>query len=334
MRKNTSDTSLSITTEQLISEKMAELGGLIAGIAHEINTPIAAIRAANSNTTRLLQETLSLLLSLEKKLSEDELNIFYKIITDTNVQSSLQDVQEERKNRQVLTKWLQKLEVADADECADILTDMGITSDTRYLLPLLKRNDCKDIFQIVYDIVVLNRNYFIIDTSIKRVINIVSAIKSYAHHQTTTVMTEDNVIEVIEIILTLYTHDLKQGIKVQKNYSEVPLIKCYPDKLQQVWTNLIHNAIQAMNYRGTLTISVYQENSDLVVKIADTGIGIPKSIQAKIFEPYFTTKERGEGSGIGLSIVKKIIDKHGGSITVTSEPGNTVFQVRLPINNN
>jgi signal transduction histidine kinase len=131
--------------------------------------------------------------------------------------------------------------------------------------------------------------------------------------------------------LTLYQNQLKQGVQVIRNYAKLPPVLCYPDELNQVWTNLIHNALQAMEYRGTLSIEVTAIDQQAKISLTDSGKGIPEEIQAKIFEPFFTTKPSGEGSGLGLDIVKKIIKKHDGQITVESQPGRTTFNVFLPI---
>jgi signal transduction histidine kinase len=116
-----------------------------------------------------------------------------------------------------------------------------------------------------------------------------------------------------------------------RNYTELPPVLCYPDELNQVWTNLIHNALQAMDYRGTLTLEVMTQDQQAKISITDSGKGIQKEIQSRIFEPFFTTKPPGEGSGLGLDIVKKIIEKHSGQISVESQPGRTTFNVFLPI---
>jgi signal transduction histidine kinase len=142
-----------------------------------------------------------------------------------------------------------------------------------------------------------------------------------------------NLSEGIDTVLTLYQNQLKKGIEVKRNYTELPPVLCYPDELNQVWTNLIHNALQAMDYRGTLTIEVMQQEQHTCISITDTGAGIPAEIKSKIFEPFFTTKPPGEGSGLGLDIVKKIIEKHQGKIEVESIPGQTKFTVSLPIAN-
>ncbi|MEP0850060.1 MULTISPECIES: sensor histidine kinase [Cyanophyceae] len=144
-------------------------------------------------------------------------------------------------------------------------------------------------------------------------------------------MTMTQVTEGIDVVLTIYQNMLKQGIEVIKKYQQVPPILCYAEELNQVWTNLLHNAIQAMSNRGRLEISVFEENRQLVVQLTDSGSGIPPEIKERIFDPFFTTKPAGEGSGLGLDIVRKIVDKHQGKIDVSSQPGRTTFSVLLPI---
>ena len=161
---------------------------------------------------------------------------------------------------------------------------------------------------------------------------VVFALKNYGHYDSTDSKIESQIPEGIETVLTLYQNHLKRGIEIIRSYEEnLPAISCYPDELNQVWTNLIHNALQAMDGKGKLVISVSQEENEIIVKVTDSGCGIPESIRSKIFEPFFTTKPAGEGSGLGLDIVKKIIDKHQGSVQVESQPGQTTFSVKLPI---
>ena len=135
----------------------------------------------------------------------------------------------------------------------------------------------------------------------------------------------------IETVLTLYHNLIKHGVEVIRTYDDLPNISCYCDELNQVWTNIVHNALQAMNGKGKLEIQIRNAEQFAEVRIIDSGSGIPENIKDKIFEPFFTTKPQGEGSGLGLDIVKKIIDKHNGQIEVESEPGRTCFIVRLPI---
>jgi signal transduction histidine kinase len=160
----------------------------------------------------------------------------------------------------------------------------------------------------------------------------VFALKSYARYDTTGEKIEINITDGIETVLTLYHNQLKQGVEVIRNYADLPAVLCYPDELNQVWTNLVHNALQAMNNKGTLTIDATQQDTRVLISITDSGKGIPPEIKSKIFEPFFTTKPAGEGSGLGLDIVKKIIEKHEGTIEVKSVPGQTTFTVSIPIN--
>jgi signal transduction histidine kinase len=121
---------------------------------------------------------------------------------------------------------------------------------------------------------------------------------------------------------------------VIKDLREVPKILCNPDELNQVWTNVIQNAVHAIKGKGTLTISLFEEGDHVSVEIKDSGSGIPQEIVEKIWDPFFTTKDQGQGTGLGLGIVKGIIDKHKGKISVQSQPGSTTFKISLPINKN
>jgi signal transduction histidine kinase len=125
---------------------------------------------------------------------------------------------------------------------------------------------------------------------------------------------------------------MKHGIELIKEFEPVPQLMCYPDELNQVWTNIIHNAIQAMDNKGILAIKLRSDENFIRICITDSGKGIPESIKDRIFEPFFTSKPKGEGSGLGLDIVKKIIEKHNGMIKVESKPGKTTFCISLPIN--
>ena len=135
-----------------------------------------------------------------------------------------------------------------------------------------------------------------------------------------------------ETVLTLYHSKIKHGVEVIRNYHEVSPVWCYPDELSQVWTNLIDNSLYAMDYQGKLTINISQTGEYVVVAIIDSGKGISDEIKSRLFDPFFTTKPQGEGSGMGLDIVKRIIDKHKGKIEVRSLSGDTEFRIHIPCN--
>ena len=141
-----------------------------------------------------------------------------------------------------------------------------------------------------------------------------------------------DIVKSLETTLTILNHKLKHGVAVQRDYQGVPLlVNSFGSQLNQVWTNIMDNAIDAMGGKGELRVRTYREDSCAVIEMSDNGAGIPPEIKAHIFEPFFTTKGVGEGTGLGLDTVQRIVKKHRGTIRVTSKPGDTRFQVRLPL---
>ena len=323
---------LQATQQELIqSEKMAALGQLIAGIAHEINTPLGAIRSSVGNMSKFLSQTLEQLPALFQSLSPEESQIFLNLLQKSLQKELTLSAKEERQLKRALIRELEAEKIQDADTMADTLVDMGIYSGSEEFLPLFKKSECPDLVEIAYKLSGLQRGTKTIEAAMDRASKVVFALKTYARYDQLGKMTKVNLTEGIETILTLYQNQLKQGVEVYKNYELIPSVLCYPDELNQVWTNLIHNALQAMDYRGTLRIDLSQKDQLAEISITDSGHGISKEIQSKIFEPFFTTKPAGEGSGMGLDIVKKIIEKHSGKIAVESQPGRTTFTIFLPV---
>jgi len=168
--------------------------------------------------------------------------------------------------------------------------------------------------------------------AVEKATKVVFALKKYVHRSVVGEKVPTDIIDGIETVLTLYQNQLKHGIEVMKKYDKLPSVSCDQDEMNQVWTNLIHNAIQAMNNKGILKITVLNKDDIVTISIADNGCGIEPDVHDKVFEPFFTTKKQGEGSGLGLDIVKKIIDKHNGKIAFQSELGKgTEFTVELPV---
>jgi C4-dicarboxylate-specific signal transduction histidine kinase len=178
----------------------------------------------------------------------------------------------------------------------------------------------------------MQRNATTIRTAAERAAKIVFALKHYAHPgDAAGNRVAASISENLETVLTLYHNRIKQGVEVVRHLDAPAILFGHHDELNQVWTNLVHNALQAMDYKGTLEVGVVEDGDVVVVTVADSGAGIPEAIRTQMFEPFFTTKTAGEGSGLGLSISRKIIDDHAGTITVDSKPGRTVFSVTLPI---
>ncbi len=326
---------LKTTQTQLIqSEKMALLGQLIAGIGHEINNPLGAIRASIENISDFLNQSLENLPKVFQQLSPEHQQLFLVLLYKAIQRNMLFSSKEKRQFKKTLTRQLESLEIAKPESVADTLVDLGIYDEVELILPLLIHPNSQMILNTMYQIVGLKKSTKTISTATDRAAKIVFALKSYARYDTTGEKVQTNITDGIETVLTLYHNQIKQGVEVIRNYADLPLILCYPDELNQVWTNLIHNSLQAMNNKGTLSIDVAKQDTRILIGITDSGNGIAPEIKQKIFEPFFTTKPAGEGSGLGLDIVKKIIDKHQGTIDVESEIGKTTFTVSLPINLN
>ncbi|MCP4350428.1 MAG: response regulator [Desulfobacterales bacterium] len=312
------------------SEKMAELGQLIAGVGHEIKTPLGAIRSSVDNISNSVDQIPEQLPVLFQSLSKDLQKDFFALLRTALQKQTDVPAKQKRKFKKNLIRVLEEQNIGNADDIADTLADMGVYDNTDMFLPLLRHPDSELILGTAYNISSLQRSSKNISVAVASASKTVSALKSYAHYDYKDEQAECDLTEGIETVLTLCSSQLKHGIEVIRNYGELPMIACYPDELNQVWTNIIHNAIQAMDNKGTLKIDIRLDKNRAVVIIADTGKGIPDDIRNRIFEPFFTTKPQGEGSGLGLDIVRKIIDKHGGEITVESEPGNTVFSIFIP----
>lgn len=316
----------------IVSEKMAALGQLVASIAHEINTPLGAIRASSDNTAKALSEFFETIPKLFTELSTEQQKYFLALL-NKSLNGSLQNsTKEKRQFKRELTKQLQAEEIENARRLADTLIDMRIYGEIDEFLPLFKDKDASWILQVAYNLARLQSNSQNIISAVERASKVVFALKSYSRYDQSGEKQLVQITEGIETILELYHNQLKQGVEVVRAYETLPPVWCYPDELNQVWTNLIHNAIQAMNGKGRLEFAVSQQGDNIVVAVTDSGSGIPPEIQDRIFDPFFTTKPTGEGSGLGLDIVRKIIDKHEGKITVESKPGKTTFMVCLPRN--
>ncbi len=323
---------LKATQEELIQkEKMAALGQLVAGIAHEINTPLGAIRSSVGNISESLNQTLEELAILFQSLSPEQARDFLALLQRSLQTQLTLSTKEERQVKKALTSQMEAAEIKNVEALADFLVDMGIYNEIDTFLPLLKRPDSSQVLEIAYNLSGIQKATATINTATDRASKVVFALKTYARYDQSGEMMLANLTEGIDTVLTLYQNQLKKGVDLKRNYTELPLVLCYPDELNQVWTNLIHNALQAMDYRGTLTIDVRQQDNQAKISITDSGAGIPEEIQPKIFEPFFTTKPPGEGSGLGLDIVKKIIEKHQGKIEFKSVPSQTTFTVSLSI---
>jgi signal transduction histidine kinase/methyl-accepting chemotaxis protein len=328
---------LKSTQSQLVqSEKMASLGQLIAGIAHEINTPIGAIKASADNLHFDIEYVSSDFPVVARQFDEAQARAFVALLRTVNQSRGELTSREERALRRDLTTQLEAYPHIAAEETAQRLVHIGVwTFDPAYA-PLFEHPQARQILDVAYHFGQMRVGLDTISTAAEKTKKIVYALKSYAYRQEEDVFEPTDIAQTIEVILTLYGNQLKMGVEVILNMEpNLPPVSALPDELGQVWTNIIHNALQAMNYSGTLRIAarqaLYHGEDHVLVAITDSGPGIPDHIKDRIFEPFFTTKSQGEGSGLGLDICTKIIRKHRGLIEVDSRPGETTFRVWLPL---
>jgi signal transduction histidine kinase len=323
--------NLKAAQEQMIlNEKLATLGQLVAGVAHEINTPIAAIKAGIENMMDYIPSLVSKMPELLANAALEIRTLFQNLIHQSISESKTLSNKEERALRKQYEAQLQALGLTEARYFASLLVSNGFRGDIEPFYPLFLDVNAKELLQVASNIINLASNVHIMNQATDKTRKIVYSLKNFAHFQSEEELKEINVNDSIEDILTLYHNQLKKGIEVVRQYGNVLPVLGYADQIGQIWTNIIYNAIQAMNFVGRITISTYNVADGVEVAIQDDGPGIPAAIQNKIFEPFFTTKPKGEGTGMGLDIVKKIIQKHNGNIRFESEPGNTTFYVTFP----
>ncbi|MCX8000443.1 MAG: ATP-binding protein, partial [Leptospiraceae bacterium] len=320
--------------KQLIfSEKMVALGQLISGVAHEINNPIGSIKASSEiikeNFIQWIEEhkNISKLLT---ELKEEELQSYFNWILENISTTEFLYGKRVHEIKAQISDYLNEIQAVQQEYLLENLVENLCTKKLDSVKFLFTNEKWLELWEFAFFLVGIARNLYIIENSVNRVSKIVFALKNFSRIKQDEVKSPTNIIKSIELVLTIYESSLKKGVEVIKEYEEIPEIFCYADTIHQIWTNLIFNSLQAMNFRGTLKIRVKNLEDCISVSISDTGHGIPKAIQNKIFEPFFTTKKLGEGSGLGLSIVKTIVEQHEGKIEFSSSEGNTTFTVYLP----
>ncbi|PJZ78117.1 sensor histidine kinase [Leptospira neocaledonica] len=326
----------SAQSQLIMSEKMASLGTMVAGIAHEINTPAGVINGSadnlESNMNYIVKNVFEIVrFARNKKLRKSFEVALLHILRDRKKSQAMESKDKFRIKRELKEEMVEMgIEVSLAGEVASFIIENDIMEVRKYILEILAQG-AKPGYEMLKHASNTNRNIKNIKYSIKNIVRIVKALKYYSHLDQSKSFTSADLIEGIENTLVIMNNQLKYGVEVKKNFSTIPKVVCNPDELNQVWTNLIQNANQAIRGQGTIELSVYSIGDTVTIEVQDDGPGIDSSIKDRIWDPFFTTKDQGEGSGLGLGIVKGIVEKHKGKITVESAPGKTIFKVELPL---
>jgi signal transduction histidine kinase len=329
-----SDRIREVTRMEQQRDRLASLGKLSAGLAHELNNPASAAKRAASQLRTIL-----------KKIRDASLELGKRDLTPAQ-KSEIEKLEASFTQPDVVPP--DPLTMSDLEEQIDSLLRSHGQNDLWQLAAGLARRNIKPevvealfanldgdtaraaLVRIAASVEVASLLHEI-ESSTSRISDLVGAIKEYTHMDQAPVQNVD-VVKSLETTLTILNHKLKQGVVVQRDYQNVPLlVNSFGSELNQVWTNIIDNAIDAMHGKGELRVRTFRDDGCVVVEISDNGPGIPEEVEPHIFEPFFTTKGVGEGTGLGLDTVQRIVKKHRGNIQVSSEPGDTRFQVWLPL---
>ncbi|MGA2243904.1 MAG: ATP-binding protein [Verrucomicrobiota bacterium] len=316
-------------------EKLVSLGTMAAGLAHELNNPAAAAQRAAAHLQETSDAAQSFLCRLSKKLEHDDWQHLLNASQTASERLDHAPVLDHlaRSDRaEMIAQWLDDRGVAGAWDLAPTFVNAGLDSAALAgltdRLPPAARVDALGWLEARLNLKSLVGQ---VEQSTSRIAALVKAVKSYSYLDQSP-MQEVDIHEGIESTLTMLGHKLRNVTLVRAFDRSIPRIMAYGSELNQVWTNLIDNAIHAVNGAGKICIGTCLEDNQLVVEIVDNGSGIPPDVQSHLFEPFFTTKPVGTGTGLGLIISNRIVaDRHGGEIEFESRPGETRFKVRLPI---
>jgi signal transduction histidine kinase len=316
-------------------DRMASLGKLAAGLAHELNNPASAVRRSASSLRQRLHALPDLVARLaEKDLKYEQVCLADRLRERAAAAGPVRLSAVERSEREdAMAAWLGKHDVAEPWVRAETLVEAGLgPEDVAASVEGLSADCLPDLLAWVEGGLAAERLIAEIDDAATRISDLVTAVKSYSHVDRAREIQPTDVRAGIETTLRILDHKLRRkNIRVDWDWQDVPAVAGYPGELNQVWTNLIDNALDAMEDGGTLSLGAARVADHVEICVTDDGAGIPEDLQARIFEPFFTTKDVGEGTGLGLDVVRRIVSgTHKGSIDVTSQPGRTTFRLHLP----
>lgn len=317
----------------LLSEKLAALGQFAAGITHELNTPLGAISSSVRAMSEILKKDViklpEFLESLDHEALEDFKTLLLLSVNFGDRSSGLMS-RAEKKERLAL---LREKNIQNPEDVLDHLTSIGVTHWDSQIFDIIQKPGSNLLLQNVVTLGSLYRLVYVVQSATDKAAHVVNALKHYLYTDQSVIDSNSQQVNIpseLDSILTLYQAKIKKDVEIIKNYFTSDSCLADRDKLNQVWINLINNALQAMDYKGKIKISVTSESEFILTSIKDSGKGIEPEIQDKIFLPFFTTKKHGEGIGLGLDICKQIVEKMNGKIDFISDPTGTEFRVYIP----
>ncbi len=321
----------SAQTQLALSEKLALMGQLVAGVAHEINTPLGATKASAQNMAEVLPLTLATLSELLPKLADAERTAFNHYLSAGRGERPQLSTKEERAFRRKAEAALVARDVEDVEGQARLLSELVLPEQLDDFVTVYQYANAPAMVEVLYRIRQMQISLDNILVASDKTRGIVTALRKHAHTGDVDAVEPVNLLDSVNTILILYAYQLRKDVRLRTDFQARPTVLANSDKLGQVWTNLITNALQATQQGDRLLIELLEEDGRALVRITDNGKGIPADVLPRIFDPFFTTKQKGEGTGMGLNISKQIIESYGGTISATSVLGNTSFTVVLPI---
>jgi signal transduction histidine kinase len=313
-------------------ESLAALGTLAAGLAHELNNPAAAATRAVDALGSACEEMLASLRRLAAApITADQFTRIDALRQELAPKPLLGSPLDLADREDALSDWLSRHDVARDWELAPVLAGAGADVDwCERVAGTLGDAPLESGLEWVASTLSATGLLDELKESTRRISELVAAVKSYSQLDRAS-MQQTQIAEGLESTLVMLAHRMPEGVTIVRDHgSDVPPIEALAAELNQVWTNLIANALDAMGDRGTLRVSTRMEKGAVVVEIGDTGPGMSTETKQHAFDPFFTTKGVGEGTGLGLDISRRIVDRHGGEITIDTRPGETVLRVRLP----
>ena len=323
-------------------EQRSALEKITLGIAEKVNDPIATIDNTIDEIKQFGEANLADIPTFLTKMSPQQQKYFVALLKqagDNRINLLLSPEAKQKLKTKIHAK-LEKLKLDDADKVTNILIELGFDEEIENLMPLLASENYWQVIDNAYLIVNLHQSVANISKSTTKVSKVISAFEDYSgDFKTKSEKRQANIKNTVDKALSRIAPKMPEGIQVIKHYSNVSTIYCYPEALEKMWFHLIQNAVDAIGTHGIITINIYQQDTNLIVDIIDTGEGISPKVLNKLCDPFFTTKSSPDRVGLGLAVAKQIVEQHNGRISVKllsgkmTLPGNTKFGITFPLTN-